>query len=682
MKKLTVCLALACCCTAATAQEVDSLRMDSIIHTLPDVMVKGERPLVKVEGSAMIYDLPRMVEQKAIDNVYEALKELPGVTEQGESLLLSGRPVNIIFDGKVTTMTAQQLYATLRAMPAGRIDKVEVLYNAPARYQLRGAVINVKLKHQTDNKAALQGEVNLAWNQEHTANFGERASLLYNKGPWAVDFMWKHSHGKDFGVTDETSLHTLNNGSTHDISTREVSRYRSHGDNFRLGIDYNIAKEHRLSLVYSGNYEKNNSRQEVSGSIEANFRIHSSDRLHNVRLDYQAPFGLKAGAELTYYHNPETQWLASTLPTGTLNYEITNSQRINRWKFFIAREHKLKHGWGINYGTTYTTSHDNSSQLTAGTGDRVSQREDNVNAYFGLNRNFSAKLMMDASLAAEYYHSPLWHRWDLFPTLNLTWLPAQGHVLQFGLSSDKAYPEYWAMNNFVTYSNGGYNEITGNPRLKPSVEYQAQAVYILRSKYQFVAWFKHTRDYFIQAPYQRADRLTIEYRYLNFNYQQQAGLQASAPFKIGRWLDSRLTLIGVWMREKDDDFHDLSLDRSVAYVMATMRNTFTLSRRPDIVLTADGMIHSKANQGTYDLPGSGYLNLGLRYRFCKQKATLKLFCNDIFRTATINPRVDYKGQHLTMNFACYRTFGISFTYSFGGFKEQKHTEVDTSRFKK
>ena len=40
------------------AQQSDSLRMDSIIHALPEVMVKGERPVVKVEGSALVYDLP------------------------------------------------------------------------------------------------------------------------------------------------------------------------------------------------------------------------------------------------------------------------------------------------------------------------------------------------------------------------------------------------------------------------------------------------------------------------------------------------------------------------------------------------------------------------------------------------------------------------------------------------
>ena len=53
-------LMLCMAATAAYAQtdragtatsSADSLRMDSIIHALPEVMVKGERPTVKVAGS-------------------------------------------------------------------------------------------------------------------------------------------------------------------------------------------------------------------------------------------------------------------------------------------------------------------------------------------------------------------------------------------------------------------------------------------------------------------------------------------------------------------------------------------------------------------------------------------------------------------------------------------------------
>lgn len=67
------------------------------------------------------------------------------------------------------------------------------------------------------------------------------------------------------------------------------------------------------------------------------------------------------------------------------------------------------------------------------------------------------------------------------------------------------------------------------------------------------------KDYSTQTLYQSSERLVEIYKHLNFNYQQQAGVQASIPFDIKQWLNSRLTLIGVWHHEKDDDFWDIPL---------------------------------------------------------------------------------------------------------------------------
>ena len=41
---------------------------------------------------------------------------------------------------------------------------------------------------------------------------------------------------------------------------------------------------------------------------------------------------------------------------------ILKTVSINRWKFFLAQEHKLS-GWGLNYGAVYTTSIDHSYRI-------------------------------------------------------------------------------------------------------------------------------------------------------------------------------------------------------------------------------------------------------------------------------------------------------------------------------
>ena len=217
---------------------------------------------------------------------------------------------------------------------------------------------------------------------------------------------------------------------------------------------------------------------------------------------------------------------------------VDNEQRINRWRFYLAKEHQLKDGWGLNYGATYTTSINHGSQnyvqvhSTTGYSPLSSftrLREESVNFYVGSNKEFGKKLSAEASLAAEYYHTLLWHEWHFYPTLNLTYRPTEGHLLQLGLSNERKYPDYWTMTPFTAYNNGGYSEITGNPYLKPSSKYQLQLLYLLKNKYQLVTWFTHTDNYFIQTVYQRPDRLSLSYKNFNFNFSEQAGVQMVIP---------------------------------------------------------------------------------------------------------------------------------------------------------
>jgi len=178
-------------------------RMDSLYRHLPEVMVVGERPVVKASAGKLEYDLPRMIEGRPVDNVYEALKELPGVVEQDGALTLGMQAVTVVLDGKVTNMSGAQLYALLKSLPADRIERVEVMYNAPARYQVRGAMINVRLRHRIGDPGVVQGEVYGKYNQEHEASFEERASLLYNGRKFSADFLYSHSHGESFNTTDK-----------------------------------------------------------------------------------------------------------------------------------------------------------------------------------------------------------------------------------------------------------------------------------------------------------------------------------------------------------------------------------------------------------------------------------------------------------------------------------------------
>ena len=709
MKKILFLFLLSAVCLPVAAQTTadDSLRLDSLVRTLPEVMVSGERPVVKVRGAALVYDVNRLPGNAATDNAYDALKALPGVVETGGSLTLGGREVTVIMDGQVTNISQEQLTELLKSVPKDRVGDVEVMYNAPAKYQVKGACININFKHETSGRQMLTGEVFGSYDQSHHAAFQERASVVYSGKKFSADLMYSHDHGDNFNEREVATHHALDDGTQHDIRSFERTLATGHSHKLRFSAGYDFSDKHRLSLSYYGSYANTDSRQRISGSITGKNDLDSKPWLHDVSLDYKLPFGLNVGAEYTYYNSPQTQRLSSVLADRELNYVVNNSQRLDIWRVYAKQEHTLNGGWGLNYGASYMRSTDNSrqdyNQQTSGQGtsrqgnmpdanllvdlsarnSSAKKRENTVNLYAGFSKNFGNKVIIDASLAAEYYNSTAWNDWNWLPTLNLTYLPAEGHVLQLGVSSTTAYPEYWAVQDFITYSNGGYDEIVGNPALKPSHEYQASLTYVLKNKYVVTGWFSYTDDNFMQTLYQRGDELTETFRWVNFDFQQQAGLMAAVPLKLGGWYSGNLTATGVWMRHKDSDFYDIPFDRSRLLGVFSLRNDFHISRSPEITLSLNGQVQTKAIQGNYDLPAAGRVDAAVQLKFLKdRRATLKVYCYDMFETSHIDPYIRFKGQDFSMKMSSFRHVGVTFSYAFGGYKEKKHKVVDTSRFMK
>lgn len=677
--------------------KADSLRMDSIIHALPDVMVKGTRPIVKVKGAALTYDLPQLLKDHPADNAYEAIKQLPGVTEDNDALKLNASGVTVMIDGKTTSMTDEQLYALLKSIPTNRIANAEVLYNAPARYLVKGQVINLQLKHN-QGITALQGELFGGYTHQNRNAYTERASLLYTNKKWEIDMLYSFHHGKKTYYYDNEFAHDLTDGTSYSYNIRNDNSRRFLEHNIRLGINYSIAQDHQISFAYTSQLEDNKKFSEDSGDFASLLKINSKSQLHDFRLDYSTPFGFSAGAEYTYYQSPDEQWVKSSLFNEGISYDIASKQHINKWDVYLKQEHDLGNDWGLNYGANYTTSRDKSSQESTSSHayspsgslekddglitkevSSFNQTEDQVSFYIGASKSFGQKLSMEISLEEEYYHTPAWHEWNLFPTFSLTYLPKAGHILKLDLSSDRDYPAYWAVKNFTTYSFGGYGKLVGNPYLKPNREYVLSLTYILHSQYIVSLFIQNETDGFRQLPYQSSTKKEMEYKYLNYDHINAFGMMLRAPLNVCSWWKNSLTLIGVYQNEKNSNFYDLPFERDNWFCQTKWNGNFIFGKH--LLLNLDGSIRTRAIQGVIDIPTSGALNAALSWKpLSNDKLQVKAYCNDIFKTADNYAHDNYKGQYVINEIHNNRTFGVSLTYRFGGYKAKQHEEVDTSRF--
>ena len=74
----------------------DSLTMETMMRNLPEIMVKGSRPIVKAERGMLSYNMPLLLKQLPADNAYEALTRIPGISDATGKISFSGNEVTLV----------------------------------------------------------------------------------------------------------------------------------------------------------------------------------------------------------------------------------------------------------------------------------------------------------------------------------------------------------------------------------------------------------------------------------------------------------------------------------------------------------------------------------------------------------------------------------------------------------
>lgn len=661
-------------------------------NELAEIVVKKERPLVKVEGGTFTYNLEQLTEGKAVSNAYESILLLPGVREQSGSVALAGASkLTIILNGRPTTMSNEQLMNLLKNTPSSKIEKAEVMYSAPPQYHVRGAAINLIMKSSHTEKGNLQSEINSSYQQKYYSGLSSGFSLGWSSAKFSSDLLYSFSQDKGRTGLDLESFHLLN-GSVYTIEQRNRGYRQPDRHQARFGMNFHLNDSNQLALVYTAELTPSFRGEETStGNFSDSYSKRTGHQaMHNLDLNYSSGSGLSAGASYTWYHSPSTTTFQNTDQDGEQTDWISGAgQRINRIRLYADQSHSLPEGWKLNYGTEFSYVRDHDYQTytsTDGTdlsGSNTDSRinEYTYNLYAGFEKSFSQRFSMSLALNGEYYKRSGFSRWSVFPSSEMTWIFSPDHILQFSLSSDKTYPGYWEMQESVTYLNG-YAEVRGNPSLIPYKDYSAQLSYILKSKYIASAYINYMPDYFVQLPYQSSERLALIYQTLNWDYQLMEGLNVIVPFSVGKGLSSRLTVNGFYSKVKNDHFHDLSFERDQWVVYGRMDHTVNLSsKKPDLKLEAAAYYLSPSLQGIYDLSAVWSLDAGVKWTFADKKAELKLRGTDLADSYVPDAKINYDGQHLNMFIVPDSRFvSLTFTWKFGGYTEKEHKKVDTSRF--
>jgi hypothetical protein len=228
--------------------------MQSGENTLKEVVVTSQKKLLEVKIDRTIVNVEAMIGAAGADAL-EVLSRSPGVMiDMNGSISLDGkRGVLVLIDERPIYMSAQDLADYLRSLPAGALDRLELMSNPPAKYDAAGgAIINIVLK------------------KNKTAGFNGNAALGYTQGVYArkngsVNLNYRNKNVNIFGnlslsddrifLNDDTRRYFYKADHSPDnfvfLNNHIVNTTQSW--NSRAGMDYFLSSKTTFGILITGN---------------------------------------------------------------------------------------------------------------------------------------------------------------------------------------------------------------------------------------------------------------------------------------------------------------------------------------------------------------------------------------------------------------------------------------------
>ena len=664
---------------------------------------KGGTAAGEVSEGKLQYDIPNLVKDKPVDNAFDVIGELPGIQKDGDKVSIIGTPsTSILINGRKSSMTAEQLAGLLKSTSSSKVKQIDVMYSTPPRFGVKGASINVVIENDKSLKDVLKGEISLTGKQGYFFSPSGQANLSYIGKNYSADISYSaaYDHGRQ---EEEMIARPTVNDRPYDIRQDDWYNNVSLSHNIRGAFDFDLKSKDRLSLSYTGRFydpDKVSRRGALTEfvdirRVETELELSGASNLHNARMDYIGHKGFRAGMDYTFYKNDDKQHLVNDFEKEEEQTISTlSSQQVQRVDLYMNDSRKLKKEWMLDYGVDASfsdTRNESGQSINGGNAPegtfRLKQKDYSMGAFAGFTKQFGKKVSLNASLSLQYYKASvdsagkkktLWNRAGLFPQLNFTYKVAPSGMLMFSFSSDKTYPSYW-MTTPTTYYMNVYSSIIGNPDLKPQLSYSMQLNYVLKSKYVFGLFTNIQPDKIQQMTYQRHDELRSVFQTVNMDIYNMYGAVAVIPFRPFDFMSSRLTLMGCAIHNKGT-LYDVFFDRKKLFGRAELNNTFYLTEDRNLLLELRGYCISPVIQGLYDVDLIYNVSAGLTWTFAKKKMRLTVRGNDLFEGGNPVTRVDEQGQKSRMKlWQDSRNVTLTLRYSFGGYKEKKAKEVDTSR---
>lgn len=239
---------------------VGTLLLPAAAQALSEAVIIGTKPVVEVKPDRLVYNADQDV-SNAGGTAQDVLRKAPllAVDGDGNVKMRGSSNFKVLVNNKPSPTLARNLAEALKSIPAEQIKSVEVITTPSAKYDGEGTagIINIVLKKGVDQ--GLNGRVGASTGNRNS-NFN--SSLNFKKGK--VGFTSSASAGAWYNPGESSRTRIGFAGAVPDTLRQSSSNNNLGGWYYgTVGLDYDPAEHHSISLAGSVNGYGGNSTQDL-----------------------------------------------------------------------------------------------------------------------------------------------------------------------------------------------------------------------------------------------------------------------------------------------------------------------------------------------------------------------------------------------------------------------------------
>ena len=692
-----------------TEYNLEKIALNQTTLQMAGVEVSGERPLFVQTAEKRVFN----VEKNSLStggSAIDALRQVPGVeVDPDDNISLRGNTkVNLMIDGKPSSIAGGDIKSLLQSVPASNIADIEVMTNPGAKYDPEGmaGIINIVLKE--NRFAGLNGNFNSGGDTQGGTNLSGQVNFRNTKFNSFVNLGLNNKVWN----SDGTSYRKMELGEFNNILNQSYNS-KSNGPNLfvKTGGEYFVDPTQSLGLSITlsdgKRYRDNDNYTMDKGPGESRYiRISDSDSDrggYDFNLNYDKKF-----------KNPKhklTSYLRLSDGNNLGGDEYKNTEWENYEDFFVnaaeARNSDDGSNKGLDFQVDYVRPFQSGSKLEMGLSSKKNDRDDKQTAEvfdYTLNQfvndtEFSNDFNFNETVNAAYlqYGGSYWFlgynaglRYEavnmlsdlksnpdvfkkdynsFYPSLSFTFGAPQFVQMQASYSKRVRRPRSRQLNPFISRQDER-NYRSGNPFLNPEYTDSYEINFSRFSRglsLSFGTYYRNTTDQITRHKEVNQDGTSLA-SYKNIGSKETKGFEYNVVGSLGKKIRMIFGGNTYWDDINTDIYGDV-------YDKTSKTNNFRITSTYNVLPTTEisfFMFHQPKKEiaiGTFN--AMTWSSMSVKQKLMDERLNLTLNISDPFAMSGFGFSLqnDSWQQESVRNFSS-RTVRLTLEYRFGKMEDK------------